>query len=118
MKLLHLVEERDRENGSNFCSIYAWIASLVAVAAILFAGARVLEARALRAENQKLREAFAVAYERAKWSCDLNEGERIICAVKDGALSRLALDQTDHLVSGKGIASPLGKTPSKKRRPK
>lgn len=72
--------------------------------------------RGERAENKKLREAFAVMVERSKWSCDLDEGERIICGVKDGGLSRLVLAQDDHVVSGKAMGAPLGKTKKKRRR--
>lgn len=92
------------------------VAVVVLLGSLVLAGLKVAEADALRAENEKLREAFAVARERAPWSCDIAEGERIICAVKEGTLSRLALTESDQVVSARGIASPLGKASKKKRK--
>lgn len=92
------------------------VAVFVLLGSLVLAGAKVMEARVLRAENEKLREAFAVLRERSPWSCDIAEGERIICAVKEGTLSRLALTESDQLVSARGIASPLGKASTKKRK--
>ncbi len=91
-----------------------WCGSVLLV--VLALCVAILALRMEKAENDRVRGAFAVMVERSKWSCDVDEGERVICAVKDGAISRLALAEGDHIVSGKGMRSPLGK--AKKRRSK
>lgn len=116
MNPLRLVENRDPETPCKLSFVVALVAIFVAVGAAILTWINMREAGALRIENQRLRGAFSVMVERSKWSCDLDEGERIICGVKEGTLSRLALAEGDHVVSGRGIASPLGKAPKKKRR--
>jgi hypothetical protein len=69
--------------------------------------------RALQVDNDHLRVAFAAVVERSPWSCDVVEGERVICAVKDGTLSRLALGPNEQVVRAPVPGRPLGK---KKRR--
>lgn len=94
--------------------------NILAAAALVFMVVVVRSVRAdletEKAENAKLRGAFSAIVERSKWSCEVDEGQRVICAVKDGALSRLALDYGDQIVSAKGIASPLGKHRRRKER--
>jgi len=116
MSFLRLVERQD-PTPDQLGSSLAWATGFVALASLALSVVAIcwtLDARAQRAENQKLREAFAVMRERLKWSCDVDEGERIICAVKEGTLSRLALSERDQVVSANGLASPLGKVAKKR----
>ncbi len=94
-----------------------WGGSILLVALALCVA--ILALRMEKAENERVRGAFAVMVERSKWSCDLDEGERVICAVKDSSLSRLVLADGDHVVEhvvASKVGSPLGK--AKKRRSK
>ena|SRR5256885_1746134 len=111
MSLAIVAEESDEPASvSASASTFTIVVGLVLVAALVLVARYLVH---LSTENQRLREAFTVMREKMDWSCNLKEGERVICAVKEGTLSRLTLAEDDQVVSGKGIASPLGKPKAK-----